>query len=505
MGSSKTGSLDKFASFSPAAALASGKVKLPETGLVGMLQQRQEDKVTRNAARMAGQPQQTPYDQMMMQMMGQQKRPEFMSPYSPAPYANGGNVALRRKMFKLGGSASAHGTGLTSGLEFNQGGRVGLKSGGSTVDDLFEKTSKGAKKFGKKGKAVGFGIDTLRRILGLGAPRGKKFTSNIADMIRGPRTAADAGFLMRALGKPTARTLRAGALGTGVLSVPGALSAAADRFLPGDFADTEQEAKGSGFERTLRALRIGAETGLDFSPLGFGYEALDYLTRDPSVTGGRDLSDFVAGRERAETPQEMGQEDSIKPGMSVSELKELANQRQREDLQAAMEMYQELIRGEDNTNKLMTLGDAAIAAGAALMEGEGYGGAATAFNEPLAQARMTQAERDQAAQSAAAQLAIGEDMSRRQADEALFNTLAAEGQLDTAEEIDAIVLARKFGIVSRLPEDDKGEVAEGITSQAGVYVDPKKRFGGKLFVSINSSGDDIATNDPEEAKQHAKS
>jgi hypothetical protein len=51
MGSSKTGSLDKFASFSPAAALASGKVKLPATGLVGMLQQRQEDKVTRNAAK----------------------------------------------------------------------------------------------------------------------------------------------------------------------------------------------------------------------------------------------------------------------------------------------------------------------------------------------------------------------------------------------------------------------------------------------------------------------
>ena len=112
MGSSKTGSLDPIASFSPAAALASGKVKLPETGLVGMLQQRQEDKMTRNAANMAGQPQQSQYDQMMMQMMGQQKRPEFMSPYSPAPYANGGNVALRRKMFKLGGSASSHGTGL---------------------------------------------------------------------------------------------------------------------------------------------------------------------------------------------------------------------------------------------------------------------------------------------------------------------------------------------------------------------------------------------------------
>ena len=39
MGSSKTGSLDKFVPFSPAAAFGSGKVKLPETGLIRMMQQ----------------------------------------------------------------------------------------------------------------------------------------------------------------------------------------------------------------------------------------------------------------------------------------------------------------------------------------------------------------------------------------------------------------------------------------------------------------------------------
>ena len=44
MGSSKSGSLDKFASFSPAAALASGKVKLPEFSGIGMLQAAAEDK-----------------------------------------------------------------------------------------------------------------------------------------------------------------------------------------------------------------------------------------------------------------------------------------------------------------------------------------------------------------------------------------------------------------------------------------------------------------------------
>ena len=38
---------------------------------------------------------------------------------------------LRRKMFKLGGSANTHGVGLTSGLKMNKGGRVGFQQGGT--------------------------------------------------------------------------------------------------------------------------------------------------------------------------------------------------------------------------------------------------------------------------------------------------------------------------------------------------------------------------------------
>jgi hypothetical protein len=122
MGSSVSGSLDKFAKVSPAAALGSGKVKLPGGpmgGIVGMAQEdmigRAEAKQAQNAANMQmmqqQQDQQNQYNMALQQMMmGQQQRPSL---YSPAPYAGGGNVALRRKMFKLGGSASAHGTGLT--------------------------------------------------------------------------------------------------------------------------------------------------------------------------------------------------------------------------------------------------------------------------------------------------------------------------------------------------------------------------------------------------------
>ena len=36
---------------------------------------------------------------------------------------------LRRKMFKLGGSANTHGVGITSGLKMNKGGRVGFQQG----------------------------------------------------------------------------------------------------------------------------------------------------------------------------------------------------------------------------------------------------------------------------------------------------------------------------------------------------------------------------------------
>ena len=67
------------------------------------------------------------------------------------------------------------------------------------------------------------------------------------------------------------------------------------------------------------------------------------------------------------------------------------------------------------------------------------------------------------------------------------------------------MLARKFGISRVLPEDEKGEVDTDAlnTAGAGVYVDPKTRFGG-IFVAIDSDGEDLVTNDPEAAKQHAK-
>ena len=440
--------------------------------------------------------QQNQYNQMLQQMMMNKQRP---SPYSPAPYANGGNVALRRKMFKLGGSASSHGTGLTSGLAFNEGGRVNMDIGGRVAEalDKIREAGKKAKPTSKKGialKGLGYLTDFL-------IPGSVSLGRRIAkpSLIK---TGSKFG-----TGAATLPLFGGAALGIGALK-PGGL----ESFVNQD-PDTTLE----------RLENLGPKAGQLVGELTTEVPArlLDALlsVNVPDDPDGRSAlskalggeGDLAKGVERAlygreKTPEEASQDQKENVlGKTVAQLQAEADVKQREDLQAAMEMYQELIRGEDNTNKLMTLGDAAIAAGSALMEGEGYGAAATAFNEPLAQARMTQAERDQTAQSAAAQLAIGEDMSRRQADEALFNQLAAEGQLDSAEEIRNYMLATKFGVSKRVPEDEKGELDLEAMKAAGpaVYGGPKIRLGG-LFIAFD--GEKYQRfNSAEEAQQYTES
>ena len=71
--------------------------------------------------------------------------------------------SLRRKMFKMGGKVpKSHGVGITSGMSYNKGGRVGLANGGMNyLQALEESLEKGA--FGKKGKVVGKGIELGRK------------------------------------------------------------------------------------------------------------------------------------------------------------------------------------------------------------------------------------------------------------------------------------------------------------------------------------------------------
>jgi len=414
---------------------------------------------------------------------------------------------LRRKMFKMGGVANTHGVGLTSGLSFNQGGRVGLVEGGTPLSEIIKKFKLGSKSLKEtpiKGKksAILKGLGYLGDFL---IPGSVSFGKSVGKRLTNPLAPVN----FRKLGTygATLPVLGGAALGIGSLR-PGGL----ESFVNQDANTTTERLKNllpkagqilgeATTEIPARLLDALSSVNVPDDPDG-----TTALSKAMSGEGG-----FAKGIERAlygreKTPEEkLLSEGSIEPGISIAELSELASKRQREDLEAAMEMYQDLIRGEDNTNKLSTLGDAAIAAGSALMEGEGYGKAASAFNQPLAQARATQRELDQTARGAAAQLAIGEDIASRQQDEALFAELAATGQFDTAEQIGQVVLARKFGVTRTVPEDDKGEIDEDALAAAGagVYVDPKTRFG-TVFIAVNSDNKVESTNDPEVAKQHAK-
>ena len=133
MGSSKSGNLDQLAQFSLPAALASGKVKLPESGAIGAMQgQAEGNKVAKEQALAAQMNQQVP-SYMMPGESNQQMYPQPAIQNGQAqmnylkkhlPYQDGGHVALRRKMFKLGGDVNTHGVGITSGLSYNTGGSV---------------------------------------------------------------------------------------------------------------------------------------------------------------------------------------------------------------------------------------------------------------------------------------------------------------------------------------------------------------------------------------------
>ena len=390
---------------------------------------------------------------------------------------------LRRKMFKLGGSASSHGVGLTSGLSFNQGGPV-VKPGPDGKPRQHAVVGGILRALGLR--ALPAITRSLRRTGKPGAPGIKDFVRFGPAGRRGlARPGSTATQLTRAA--EVALTPVAGPLGLAGVGSAALLPDAAEDAPP--IAGLAQDV---------------AEGVLDVSPLGLGYMAFDKLFTKPSEYEFETLTGkpSIFG-DRGKTPEELDDDKNYEPGMTPDELRARADAQQKADLEAAMAMYQDLIKGEDNTNKLMTLGDAAIAAGSALMEGEGYGRAAAAFNEPLTQARASQQERDEAARAAAAQLAIGEDIASRQADRARSDQLLATGDFDTEAEINAVLLARQFGITQRIPEDDKGEIVEDIRDKPGVYVDPKQRFR-TLFVAINSKGEDLKTNDPELAKQHAE-
>jgi hypothetical protein len=220
----------------------------------------------------------------------------------------------------------------------------------------------------------------------------------------------------------------------------------------------------------------------------------------------RTFTDFLKGKEREEIAKLDTTGVASKSQMTLDELREQNAAENQARMQAAMEQYAELLAGSDDTNKLATLGDALIAGGSALMEGEGYGAAGRAFNEPLSASRRSKEERMSAANQAAAQLAISENMQIDAENRAVVNEFMKTGSFTDAEQAQLMALAQQTGGARLIPENEDGEIDEDVVNQPGVYADPKNLSGkGSLFIAIDSSGTPIYTNDPQEARAHAAS
>ena len=316
------------------------------------------------------------------------------------------SIALRRKMFKLGGRANTHGMGLTSGLKMKKGGSVEPQATFGVGNNML-------KKVGPDGKVR----DAHFAFLAPAAlTAGRIGASLLAPGLRSLVGAARGGGLKSFIGRtggpavgptgplpfvaPTAlqRAGRAGILGVGGLS---ALSPA----LFGLSAlNTDKDSP-----RILRGAEAAGELLTDISPLG-GLFTLGDFAFGKEGEKARTLTEALGLKDtKEEVKLESKGDTNVAKKDTVAEAKQKTEDRVKE-------LYEKL--GGKGVDKLAALGAGLTAAAAPLLE-EDYGGAAAAFQQGL----QPEIERDRALQDAAAQLAIGEEAEIR----------AAERERDTLE------------------------------------------------------------------------
>jgi hypothetical protein len=306
--------------------------------------------------------------------------------------------------------------------------------------------------------------------------------------------------------------LRRGLNVAGLASIPGAAAS----LLAGPRMTPEERKTASDFAKAVDTGRGVIEFAPSLSGVGFGAEVIGNIgdTIYESMQENPDYSlettpEFIRkifGASTPRAPDSATKRQISKTNMTVDQLAALNKQENQERMQQAMEQYAQLLAGSDDTNKLATLGDALIAGGSALMEGEGYGAAGRAFNEPLSASRRSKEERMQAANQAAAQLAISENMQIDAEQRGIVNEFLKMGNFSDAEANQLYSLAVDAGVQSLVPEDDGELDGDTLANNPGVYADPKNLLGGgHVFVAVDSNGNVLPTNDPKEAKAHAAS
>ena len=312
------------------------------------------------------------------------------------------SIALRRKMFKLGGRANTHGMGLTSGLKMKKGGSVQASIGAGSGNQPMKMGPDGQMREGHVAPLIGAASLAGRLLLpGIQSLGGAIARGGLRSFINRPTTLPGA---LTGKGAPFApatglqRAARTGILGVGGLSAlsPALLGAAA--------LNTDKDSP-----RILRGAEAAGELLTDISPLGGLFTLGDFaFGKEGEKT--RTLTEFLGLKKpKEEVKLESKGDTNVAKKDTVAEAKQKTEDRVKE-------LYEKL--GGKGVDKLAALGAGLTAAAAPLLE-EDYGGAAAAFQAGL----QPEIERDRALQDAAAQLAIGEEAEIR----------AAERERDTLE------------------------------------------------------------------------
>jgi len=402
------------------------------------------------------------------------------------------SVALRRKMFKLGGRANTHGMGLTSGLTMKQGPdgqpRQAKGVGGMILRGL--------------GTALAPGAQTLFRAARSGAP-----LRSIKSFVRGrptlgPETVARTAKVrgkfggIRDLITETSRTAlprtalqRLGqASRAGLISLPFAqLAGIASPTLDTD-KDDPLFLRGLEFLQDAARLPVQIPISITDALMGTGEEFGE------NIMGFGPISQAVFGTKPKESI-DIDTEGAPKPEPEKKKSKEEL----KAENDAKVQEYYELLGGK-GVDKLEALGAGLTAAAAPLLE-EDYGGAAAAFQAGL----QPSIQRDRDLMDAAATLAVGDIQAERASDDALLKEVLATGDTEAYQRVTKALAAEDelgVGNVEGLPVKGNNKIDQKQVRRSKVYTDLTGATKGK-YVAINKDGQSLVTNNADQAVEFA--
>ena len=395
---------------------------------------------------------------------------------------------LRRKMFKLGGSANTHGVGITSGLKMKKGGSIaplGLagknpvkKMGPDNKVREAHSPLLALQALGSGALALGSRAIGLPALRALGSAIKQGTTQPLTSFVRGRTgpikgkfgTVRDFGpGITGASTTPAAQALRVAQLATPIGGATGGITgltmAGLDRLgitKPGpDDSLLESGARGLG------------KISLDISPIGLPLKASSALlsTEDRQLPGS--LFDILAGTTKTD-------EDDTKksPKEEIGE-QESQMEKLRSDAEEKVAIYQSLMGTPDNTS---AYAKALLNFGATALAGTGdtktdLARAVQAGTEPL----VTEAEARKATDQSIRSLAIQEVIAKDADDRKLLQTAAASGPR-ALNRMTRALEARDAGVTVAAEIDAKGKLTNAAPGVVLADLDGAK--GGK-FIAVN--------------------